>query len=172
MNTNPVITKKICLLGSYSVGKTSLVARFVKGIFSEKYLSTIGVKIDKKELLIGQTRIKLLIWDLAGEDAFEKIQSSYLKGASGYFLVADGTRPDTISKLLEIHHNLRDSLGELPFLTLINKKDLLHQWPKTPEELQSELPEHPLLFTSAKEDDLVEEAFYKLSQMMLKESLS
>ena len=65
--------KKICMLGTFAVGKTSLVAQFVHDIFSEKYLTTIGVKITKKSLELGGQPIELLLWDLNGEDRFQKL---------------------------------------------------------------------------------------------------
>lgn len=87
-----MISRKICMLGAYAVGKTSLVRKFVHGVFSEKYLTTIGAKIDKKELVVDGTELTLVLWDLAGEDGFEKVRLSYLRGSSGYLLVVDGTR--------------------------------------------------------------------------------
>ena len=87
-----MIQKKICLLGGFGVGKTSLVSRFVHSIFSDKYLTTVGVKIDKKRVDLGSQQVDLVIWDIYGEDDFQKVRMSYLRGASGYLLVADGTR--------------------------------------------------------------------------------
>ena len=87
-----MIQKKICMLGAFAVGKTSLVQRFVKSLFSDRYLTTVGVKIDKKIVTVGDTEVSLVLWDLAGEDEFQSVQTSYLRGASGYLLVIDGTR--------------------------------------------------------------------------------
>lgn len=97
-----MIQKKICLLGGHAVGKTSLVARYVKSIFSDKYHTTIGVKIDRKTLLLGERDVTLMIWDLAGEDEFREIEISYLRGASGYLIVVDGTRRSTLDTALSI----------------------------------------------------------------------
>ncbi|HET7777303.1 MAG TPA: EutP/PduV family microcompartment system protein, partial [Rudaea sp.] len=63
-----MLQKKICLLGAFGVGKTSLTQRFVSSIFSDKYLTTVGVKIDKKAVDVGATPVSLVIWDIAGED--------------------------------------------------------------------------------------------------------
>ena len=63
-----MLQKKICMLGGFSVGKTSLVRRFVKSIFSETYLTTVGVKIDKKSVALPDKTVDLILWDLAGED--------------------------------------------------------------------------------------------------------
>ena len=91
-------TKKICVLGDFAVGKTSTVARVVHNVFSDKYLTTVGVKIDTyvyEPEGAGAKPMKLVIWDIAGTDRFNAVEYSYLRGASGYLLVVDGTRPDT-----------------------------------------------------------------------------
>ena len=90
-----MLQKKICMLGAYAVGKTSLVSRFVKSLFSDKYHSSVGVKVDKKTVALGQEQMDLLLWDLYGEDEFQKLQQSYLRGSSGYVLAVDGTRRET-----------------------------------------------------------------------------
>src|ERR1051325_7234218 len=77
--SSALIQKKICMLGAYAVGKTSLVARFVRSIFSEKYHTTIGVKIDKKTLRVDDQELSLILWDLAGEDDFYQVRMSYLR---------------------------------------------------------------------------------------------
>ena len=86
-----MIKKKVCVVGDFAVGKTSLTQKFVNNVFSEKYLTTVGVKIDTME--IDQT--KLVIWDLAGRDSLSPINLSYLAGASGVIYVADGRNPNT-----------------------------------------------------------------------------
>ena len=87
-----MIEKKICMLGASGVGKTSLVSRFVSSIFSDKYLTTVGVKVDKKVVAVDDTQVTLLLWDIYGQDEFQTVKPAYLRGASGYLLVADGTR--------------------------------------------------------------------------------
>ena len=91
-----MIQKKVCMLGAFAVGKTSLVARYVHSIFSDKYLTTIGVKIDKKPVSLLRGEMELILWDIYGEDEFQKVRMSYLQGASAYLLVADGTRRATL----------------------------------------------------------------------------
>jgi GTPase SAR1 family protein len=68
IGTQPALQKKICMLGGFSVGKTSLVKRFVESVFSEAYLTTVGVKIDKKAVDLGDRAVNLILWDVAGED--------------------------------------------------------------------------------------------------------
>lgn len=79
-----MIKKKVCMLGAFAVGKTSLVERFVKSIFSEKYVTTVGVKIDKKSMQFDNEQIELLLWDIHGEDEFQKVRPSYLRSNSRY----------------------------------------------------------------------------------------
>src|ERR1700675_4666549 len=93
-----MLQKKVCMIGSFSVGKTSLIQRFVSSIFSDRYLTTVGVKIDKKVVRVDGEDVTLVLWDLYGEDEFQKMRMSYLRGASGYLLVADGTRRATPGK--------------------------------------------------------------------------
>jgi len=73
-----MIKKKIVMLGSFAVGKTSLVQRFVNSIFSEKYLTTIGVKIDQKIVNVNDKEVNLLLWDIHGEDDYQKMVLSQL----------------------------------------------------------------------------------------------
>ena len=96
-------TKKICLLGDFNVGKTSLVRRFVEGKFSDRYLSTVGVKVSRKSVEIRTDKdiswLNLLVWDLEGNTKFKSITPSYLRGASGSIIVADLSRSDTLKNL-------------------------------------------------------------------------
>jgi small GTP-binding protein len=123
-----MLQKKICMLGSFSVGKTSLVKRFVESIFSERYLTTVGVKIDKKAVAAGGGEMTLMLWDLYGEDEYQKIRMSYLRGASGYLLVADGTRPATLDKALAIAEEAEKTFGPTPYVIALNKCDLTAEW--------------------------------------------
>lgn len=163
-----MIQKKICLLGGFAVGKTSLVSRFVHSIFSEKYLTTVGVKIEKKTVEIGTQQVDLVIWDLYGEDDFQKIRMSYLRGASGYLLVVDGTRRATLDTALAIQENVERTMGALPFVVVINKADLASEWEITQTDL-SQLAKRGwrLAITSAKTGAEVEKAFGALAQAML-----
>ena len=115
-----LIKKKICMLGAFAVGKTSLVRRYVENIFSEKYQTTIGVKIDKKTIMVEDRAMALVLWDLSGKDSIFEIRTSYLRGASGYLLVVDKIRKNTLDLALDIHKMAQDILGDVPFLLLIN----------------------------------------------------
>jgi small GTP-binding protein len=163
-----MIQKKICMIGASGVGKTSLVAKFVHSMFSDKYLTTVGVKIDKKTITVDGTEMMLMIWDLAGDDDYQRLQTSYLRGTSGYLLVADGTRLVTLDQVLEIQERVAAAVGPVPFVLALNKADLAAQWEVTDARI-AELAARgwKTLKTSAKEGASVEEAFIDLGRGMI-----
>ena len=163
-----MIQKKVCLLGGHAVGKTSLVSRFVKSIFSEKYHTTIGVKIDKKSVTVGGQQVNLMLWDLAGEDEFGAVEISYLRGASGYLLIVDGTRRATLDRALAVQQRAQKKVGNVPFLLLINKADLAAEWELSDVDLKNlSALGWRILHTSAKSGEAVENAFLILTESML-----
>lgn len=164
-----MIKKKVCMIGAFAVGKTSLVQRFVNSIFSEKYHTTIGVKIDQKLVSVDGSEINMILWDIHGEDEFQKIKSSYLIGSSGYFLVVDGTRRKTLDVARDLHKMASDFAGDVPFIVLINKSDLMDEWEIREEDIQALTDEGwKVINTSAKDDIAVEDAFYELARTMIK----
>ena len=124
----PPLQKKICMLGGFAVGKTSLVRRYVDSIFSDTYLTTVGVKIDKKTIDLADRVVNLILWDLAGEDDISSLRMTYLRGSSGYVLVADGTRPSTLEVAVSLRRRVEADCGPLPFVLLLNKNDLREEW--------------------------------------------
>jgi small GTP-binding protein len=164
-----VVSKKICMIGDFSVGKTSLTSRFVKNIFSEKYFSTVGVKVDAKELQLDNHKIlKLMVWDVAGKDAFTTLDDNYLRGSSGYLLVADGTRPQTITTAIKLQEHMQSMFGDIPFCMLLNKSDLKSDWQVSAAEIDSVCKKGWSYFeTSAKTGDGVEKAFITLGQKLV-----
>jgi hypothetical protein len=157
--------KKICLLGGFGVGKTSLVSRFVHSIFSDKYLTTLGVKIEKKTVTLDAETVDLIIWDLHGEDDYQKVNMSYLRGASGYLLVVDGTRRGTLETALSLHESAQQTLGKVPCMMAINKADLEDSWDIGPAALDRLA--FPVVITSAKNGTEVEQTFASLARAMV-----
>jgi len=163
-----MLQKKVCMLGSFAVGKTSLILRFVESIFSDRYLTTVGVKINKKVVGVDGQDVTLMLWDLYGEDEFQKMRMSYLRGASGYLLVADGTRPASLDKAISIQKEAETTFGTTPFVVALNKCDLTADWEITPER-EEELAGSAsrVIRTSAKTGEGVEFAFQSLIKAML-----
>jgi len=167
-----MIQKKICMLGSFAVGKTSLVRRYVDSMFSEKYTTTIGVKIDKKSITVNQKPMSLLLWDVYGEDSHQTVLPAYLRGMSAYVLVTDPGRPKTFQSAISLHQLVKKSLGDKPFIYVMNKADIKDQWLPAPEELTDELAQLrasavATIETSAKEDFGVDEMFMTLASTLL-----
>jgi small GTP-binding protein len=163
-----MIQKKICMLGSFAVGKTSLMRRFVESIYSDAYHTTVGVKVDKKVIRHNNSDITLVLWDLYGEDEFQEMRWSYLRGTAGYLLVADGTRRNTLEKAFQLQQRVREKLGEIPFIFVINKADLVQDWELDPAmESQLTARNWTILRSSAKTGENVEEAFSQLARKML-----
>lgn len=163
-----MLKKKIAMLGAFAVGKTSLVQRYVNSIFSEKYQTTIGVKIDQKVVQVDETEVTLMLWDLYGDDDFMKMKSSYLIGSSGYLLVADGTRAETIDVAVKLHEMASVVTKNAPFILLVNKSDLAETWEIQPETINRLIQKGwHIMITSAKENVMVEDAFALLTKRML-----
>jgi small GTP-binding protein len=165
-----MITKKICLLGEFAIGKTSLTARFVRQTFSDKYLTTVGVKIDSKLVeLPGQETVKLVIWDIAGSDTFATLDKNYLRGTAAVLLVADGCRKSSLGSAMNLRRVVYDTVGECPMVVAINKVDLLSDWEIDETDITN-LQEDGLQVykTSAKTGENVEAVFQQLATLLVK----
>jgi small GTP-binding protein len=163
-----MIQKKVCMVGVFGTGKTSLVQRFVHSMFAERYLSTVGVKIDRKPLELDGTALTLVLWDLAGRDEHEDITASYLRGAHAVLYVADGTRKETCDQLPELRALAREAAGDVPGVLALNKSDLTDSWalgPGDEKALASEWGD--MVRTSAKTGEGVEETFRRLGRATL-----
>jgi small GTP-binding protein len=163
-----MIQKKVCMVGVFGTGKTSLVQRFVHSIFSAKYHSTVGVKIDRKPMKVGATDVNLLLWDVEGRTAEQDIPASYLRGAHAVFYVADGTRRETYDQLLDLREHARSAAGDVPSIVALNKVDLKDQWTITPADTAKLIAAgFHTLTTSAKTGEGVEDAFRWLASATL-----
>jgi len=154
------IVAKVVLIGSIGVGKTSLIRRFVHSKFSDQYLSTIGVKVDKKTISMDDAEIDLLIWDLAGEIYLNNLFDKYLHGASAVIGVFDLTRPDTHDKLLEVFDEISESNRNIQKVIVGNKSDLAHS-----DEYNKHVRQNYTydFLTSAKTGAFVEDSFRSIA---------
>jgi small GTP-binding protein len=163
----PVIQKKTVLLGAPGVGKTSLVRRFVQSLFDDTYLTTIGVKVDKKALQVAGQDVTLMLWDVAGTEEHFSVPPSYVRGAAGYLLVVDGTRPETLDAALDLVHRLRRELDAMAGVLVLNKADLVDEWKVDEASVAAAGWSGPVLRASAKSGSAVERAFTTLAEAML-----
>lgn len=161
------VTKKICMVGDFGVGKTSLIRQFVERQFSDRYLSTVGVKISRKTVtLTNDQPLKLLIWDLEGKTKFKAIAPTYLQGSSGVLLVADATRTETIEGLSQHQQDFLAVNPEGRIVVALNKADLID--PEAQPVLEKHLSQIGdrvigTRWTSAKNGQNVDELFELLA---------
>jgi small GTP-binding protein len=175
MTKKTEVIKKICLIGSERVGKTSLIKRFILNMFDDKYLKTLGTKVSKKVVIIEhpekdlRINLTMLVWDMMGQETFRPLlQDSYFYGASGCLAVCDSTRIETLKGLDDWIKSLFSVADKVPVIILANKSDLKDNIQINEEELKnfSEKYEAPFFFTSAKVGDNVEKVFYMLGEMV------
>lgn len=167
------VSKKICLLGDFGVGKTSLVRRFVYDLFDDRYLSTVGVKVSRKTVMVphqdDMVEMTMMLWDLAGSEEFDRVRASYLRGTAGAILVCDLTRPTTLDSLRSY---LRDLSSISPHTRIVlagNKRDLLDQRQLAAAQIEAFATEHNFQWylTSARNGDEVETVFRHLGRALL-----
>ena len=149
----------------WGVGKTSLVRQFVHSLYDEKYHTTIGVKVDKKQVVHQDQERTLMLWDIAGAEDDMCVPTHYVQGAAGYILVIDGTRRASLECALELTSQITDEVGPIPFVAVINKSDL--DWEMTPADISENLEPLgcPIFKSSAKTGENVETAFLALVQL-------
>lgn len=164
---------KVCLVGEGAVGKTCLIRRFIQDQFDDRYISTLGAKVSKKEIQVdgpnGGMDVDMTIWDIMGEKGFrELLKEAYFHGAQGVLAVCDVTRKETLDDLGEWVAAVVKVTGNVPIELLANKSDLKDQTVVSRADVQKSAQSHgaPYLFTSAKTGENVEVAFAKLAQMI------
>ena len=170
-----MITKKVVLVGDFATGKTSLIRRYVENEFSDEYLTTIGVKISKKTVLMQESTVKLeiqlMIWDIEGETTAKPTNPAYLMGAHGLVIVADATREQSIENISIHIEECRKVAKESPIFLALNKSDLIEDAKQLDiliEELKTRHEQvESIYITSAKNGKNVENIFQNLSELMV-----
>jgi small GTP-binding protein len=172
-----MILAKVCIVGEISVGKTSLIHRFVDRSFSDTYLATVGVKISRKRLqqsapgMATPGGLQLVLWDLEGGESFDDMTSSYLKGARGAVIVGDVTRPSTIEA---VERHVKRFLAINPrgvIVVALNKTDLDHDPGVLHHATGLDIPAIlSTIQTSARSGEGVDEVFATLGAHILRGS--
>ncbi|HEY6943167.1 Rab family GTPase [Dokdonella sp.] len=158
---------KVCMLGDFGVGKSSLVARYVRGTFSDRYLTTVGVTVDSKEIALpGRDTLTLVLWDIAGGSMLDAPSTSYLRGASALVLVADGTRETSLSSALTLLMQSRDTLPDAIAVLAVNKLDLGERWEVAATTLAELRRSLPVFETSALSGGGVDDAFAEVARRL------
>ncbi len=163
---------KITILGDAAVGKTSLISQFVEESFQEDYKPTLGANIVRKDVNLDNARVRLIMWDLAGQEKYQVVRSMYFQGCQGALLVYDVTRYNTLDNIS--NKWLRDFKKHVKkkgaFILIGNKSDLKDQRVIATErgkELATKIKASHFIETSAKLGENIEEAFSLLVHQIL-----
>lgn len=162
-----MLSRKVIITGSFGVGKTSLFNRFVYSRFDEKYLTTIGVKVDKRTVEVDDQEISLLLWDIAGEVRQDKVPKSYFLGAAGIIYVFDLSRASTYDNLASDLEFLQSLLPDAKVMCVGNKSDLLSDTELA--TVRQRIMIQTDYFTSAKTGDNVEQLFLDLAGELVRD---
>ena len=168
---------KVCLFGDGGVGKTTLISRYLTGIFKSDSNITIGVDFHIKQLVIQEKRVSLQIWDFAGEDRFRFLLPSYVLGASGGIFMYDITRYSSLKNFQDwreiFKQGYKGPLNQLPIIMVGSKLDLEYKRAVSRTEAY-ELAKINDLFgyieCSSKDGQNVQEVFLEIGRIMLKQS--
>jgi len=158
-------TFKIVLIGDQAVGKTSLVLRYINNTFSEHYISTIGADFLIKDLELMRAPVRLMIWDLGGQQQWEGIRARYMQGSDGVILVFDVSRKESIQQYIgRWVQEVEDFIGDnIPLIVVGNKIDLKPQANLKEAAEICKIQQYPYLETSAKTGDRVEAMFKRIT---------
>jgi len=172
----PILRMKICMAGEASVGKTSLIRRYVLDEYDDRYVATLGTKVTKKILSVpdpkgsGPLAVSVILWDIMGTSTLrELLKEAYYHGAEGIFAVADHTRKDTLAALDAWSRSIRSVAGDIPTFGLVNKHDLPADPTFADAEVDAFFDKRGWLwsYTSAKTGDGVEDSFRRLVEQVL-----
>jgi len=166
------------MVGDSSVGKTSLIRRFVIDVFDDKYIATIGAKVSKRDVEYKMPEktvyLTIMLWDILGQKDYKKMRIQGLTGAHGVVLVADMTRPETIKSMEEFWlPEVTEICPAAPALLLGNKTDLAGETGSAVKQMNdlANKAEIPVIFCSAKTGTNVEQAFRTIGEVMLSSDL-
>ena len=171
---------KICLVGDNGVGKTSLIRRYVLDLFDDRYITTLGTKVSKKEIEVSfpkenlTAQVDMLIWDIMGQHGFQELlKEAYFYGARGFLAVVDVTRRATLDGLDDWVACVEEVAGHIPMVLAVNKTDLS-------DKAEFGLPEITercealgcgYFWTSAKTNENVEAAFTRLATLVAEQQI-
>lgn len=168
------IAKKIVVIGDAAVGKTSLIKRYVKDEFDDRYLNTIGAKVMKKSVGVNKpdtgeiVDLKMILWDIVGQESFDTVKKAYYRGASGAIVVCDNTRRETMEHMHKWIENLFDVSDVIPIILIVNKTDLESELQFSVDDVISEYAPYgsAVHSTSAKTGENVDQIFHDLGKLI------
>lgn len=158
---------KVVVVGDAAVGKTSLIVRYVKGVYNPSYIITLGVNFFVQDIGIGTQKLRMQIWDTAGQERFGPVRQKYYMGARGALLVFDQSNKESFQRLDFWMDEVQRIAGDIPCVLVGNKADLMPS--VTSEEIQEFVSKHNLAYveTSAKTGQNTVKPFFLLASLVL-----
>lgn len=163
------IPMKVLIVGNGAVGKSSMIQRYCKGVYTNDYKKTIGVDFLEKKLSLNGEELRLMIWDTAGQEEFDAITKSYYRGAAGCVVAFSTTDRDSFDSVEKWIEKVEDEVQNIPMVLVQNKIDLVDQAVMTPDEANALAEKVKLKFyrTSVQENFKVTEVFQYLAEKYL-----
>jgi len=162
---------KIVVIGDATVGKTSLIKKYTAGSFNQEYIKTIGAQFSRYQKVLGENqeiRVRLLFWDIAGQDDFDFMRPKFYHGARGAIIVFDLTRDETLQNVMNWYNDLRRHVGVIPTILFGNKNDLIQTFEDSKIETTIQMDKFYKFYkTSAKTGEHVHEAFDTIIQHLV-----
>ncbi|XP_020016427.2 ras-related protein Rab-23 [Castor canadensis] len=160
---------KMVVVGNGAVGKSSMIQRYCKGIFTKDYKKTIGVDFLERQIQVNNEDVRLMLWDTAGQEEFDAITKAYYRGAQACVLVFSTTDRESFEAVSSWREKVAAEVGDIPAVLVQNKIDLLDDSCIKNEEAEALAKRLKLRFyrTSVKEDLNVNEVFKYLAEKCL-----
>lgn len=163
------IAVKVVIVGNGAVGKSSMIQRFCKGVFTRDYKKTIGVDFLERIIEVNGEEVRLMLWDTAGQEEFDAITKAYYRGAQAAVLAFSTVDRVSFDAIRAWKKKVEDECGEIPMVLVQNKIDLADQAVVDTDEVETLARElHCRLYrTSVKEDLNVTQVFQYLAEKYL-----
>eukprot|EP00049_Salpingoeca_infusionum_P018159 m.355991 g.355991 ORF g.355991 m.355991 type:complete len:225 (+) comp17411_c0_seq1:300-974(+) len=161
---------KVLIVGNGAVGKSSMIQRYCKGIFTQAYKKTIGVDFLEKQLHVGGEDLRLMIWDTAGQEEFDSLTKTYYRDAEACVVAFSTIDRDSFEAVESWIKKVEDEVGRIPMVLIQNKVDLVDNAAMTPQEAEALAAKVKLKFyrTSVQENFNVDQVFQYLSELYVK----
>ncbi|XP_022107791.1 ras-related protein Rab-23-like isoform X2 [Acanthaster planci] len=165
------IAIKVVIVGNGAVGKSSMIQRYCKGIFTKDYKKTIGVDFLERQIQVKEEDVRLMLWDTAGQEEFDAITKSYYRGAQAGVVVFSTVDKASFEAVEKWKRKVEEEVGCIPLVLVQNKIDLVDEAVVAPEEAEALAKRLKLRFyrASVKENLNIDEVFlYLLDKYMQK----